>query len=532
MDNIDSLLNSAFDFSYINKSEFPETEMSSIGILGGGTAGYLLALALKVTHPKLKVTIIESSKIPIIGVGESTTTEICPFLHHVLGFDPIEFINEVEPSLKLGIRFEWGKKEHTHFNFNFFAGHLYESYCYEGHTKNSNLVSTLMNNGKVPFLKDESGDYTSLLDCVPFAYHLDNKKFVGYLKRKILSAEIEIIDEEVESVELDVNGYVGYLKTKSNKNLAYDLYVDCSGFRSKILGEALNTDFISFEKTLITDTALTFNMPNNRQIDPYTSAITMRNGWCWKIPMQGEDHYGYVYSSKHCSEEEAREEIIDRFGPIDDHKKINFRTGRHSKAWNKNVFSLGNAYGFIEPLESTAIQTIISSTMLLCRLMPYNLDDLTSITSINKEIAATWDSFRGFLGVHYKFNSKVDSPFWEWCRENCEIGNAEEIVRLFRQRPPLSRGHYGTSTGYVAYEPLIFNAYSYDSILIGQNVEARKTTPQMTEEEYYKRINDYEVLSSKCIDLVELFESRALDRPGVMSSLFENPESWVAETLV
>jgi len=50
-----------------------DTEVKRVDILGGGTAGYMTALALTQQIPCLDVTVIESSKIPVIGVGEATT---------------------------------------------------------------------------------------------------------------------------------------------------------------------------------------------------------------------------------------------------------------------------------------------------------------------------------------------------------------------------------------------------------------------------------------------------------------------------
>ena len=118
MTNLNDHLNNAFDLSYLETSGFPQTTFTSIGILGGGTAGYFAALSLKRSHPDMNVTVIESSKIPVIGVGESTTTEVLPFLHHFLGFDPIEFFQEVRPTLKFGIEFDWGCPGDYKFNFN------------------------------------------------------------------------------------------------------------------------------------------------------------------------------------------------------------------------------------------------------------------------------------------------------------------------------------------------------------------------------------------------------------------------------
>ena len=156
-------LNCAFDLNHLNKSDFPESQFKSVGILGGGTAGYFTALTLKACHPYLDIKVIESSRIPVIGVGESTTTEILPFLHHLLGFDPVDFFKKVKPTLKLGIQFDWGVPGDHHFNFNFFASHHHESYYYENSITNSNWPSVLMNNKKIPLLKESNGQHLSLI---------------------------------------------------------------------------------------------------------------------------------------------------------------------------------------------------------------------------------------------------------------------------------------------------------------------------------------------------------------------------------
>src|SRR5262245_27118541 len=82
----------------------------TVAIVGGGTAGYLTALALRRFRPELDVTLIESSRIPVIGVGEATTPEMVKFLHapRFLGRPVIDFWCRVQPTWKLGIKFAWG----------------------------------------------------------------------------------------------------------------------------------------------------------------------------------------------------------------------------------------------------------------------------------------------------------------------------------------------------------------------------------------------------------------------------------------
>lgn len=530
MASLSEHIENAFDLSYTEFSRVPTTEIKTIGILGGGTAGYLAALALKKLHPQIKTSVIESSKIPVIGVGESTTTEIVPFLHRTLGIDPQTFFREVEPTLKLGIRFDWGCPGDYHFNFNFFAGHHHESYYFEDSIKNQNWPSVLMDHNKIPVIKDRDGSLVSLLPSIPFSYHIDNKNLIRFLNKIVKQRQIPILDAQVTKVNLDDHGFVSNLETEEGHNLSFDLYIDCSGFRSRILGQELKTDFLPFNSTLINNRALTFDTPNNNVIKPYTQCTTMNNGWCWTIPMRKENHHGYVHSTLYCDEATALKEVQEKFGPITNYKIVEFRSGRHKQAWNKNVFALGNAYGFVEPLESTAIQTAVQSIMTLCRLMPNNHQDTSSIASINQEIAVSWDTFRWFLGIHYKYNNKLDTPYWKWCRENTNIGDAQMVVDLFHQRPPLCSSNLGTNSPYTALEALVFNSNSYDTLLYGQKVAKEPTKPTMSSEEYLSRTYSYQELTKKSLTLQELFEGDHLFNDDLLEQLFEDTDSWIVDT--
>lgn len=525
-------IENAFDLSYLEFPKCPETAIKSIGILGGGTAGYLTALAIQRLHPQIKVTVIESSKIPVIGVGESTTSEIIPFLHRTLGIDPGEFFREVEPTLKLGIRFSWGCPDDYKFNFNFFAGHQYESFYYENSIENANWPSVLMNEKKIPVVRQEDGTLLSFLGSIPFSYHIDNKNLIRFLNKQLKRRKIEIIDAEISDVHVDEQtGFVKSLSSKEGHQLSYDLYVDCSGFRSKIIGQTLKTEFRPFTSTLVTDRALTFDTPNNGVIAPYTAVTTMNNGWCWTIPMRGENHHGYVFSSKYCDEATALAEARAKYGHFENYKMVEFRSGRHEKAFNKNVFALGNAYAFIEPLESTAIQTAVHSIMTLCRLMPASLTDESSIKGINQEIASTWDTFRWFLAIHYKFNKQLDTPFWRHCNEHTEIGDAKDILALFDARRPLSASNFGSNTAFTSLESLVFNSYSYDTLLFGQKVVGRPLeAPAMTKAEYQKKLESYQYLTEHSLTLKELFDGDHLFEDELLEQLFEDPDTWIVET--
>ncbi len=91
-----------------------------IVVLGGGTAGFLSAIALRRTLSDVEIVIVRSTKLGVIGVGEGTIPSVVHFLHNFLGLNSFEMYRKVSASPKLGIRLLWGKRP----SFNYaFSGH-------------------------------------------------------------------------------------------------------------------------------------------------------------------------------------------------------------------------------------------------------------------------------------------------------------------------------------------------------------------------------------------------------------------------
>jgi len=240
----------------------------TVGIVGGGTAGYLTALALRRHRPELEVTLIESSAIPVIGVGEATTPEIVRMLHspHFLGRDILDFYRRVEPTWKLGIKFQFGPRD---FTFPFQRGRLLESKLYDGHLNNQSLAAMLMATDRGPVIRDEEGRVTSLAHLVRWAYHLENRRFVRYLAEEAAAAGVTHVDAKIAEVRKTPDGEgVAELVTDDGRRLSFDLYVDCSGFRSLLLEGALGSPYRDWSSTLFTDRAITASVPHDGTVKP------------------------------------------------------------------------------------------------------------------------------------------------------------------------------------------------------------------------------------------------------------------------
>lgn len=414
--------------------------ISSVGVIGGGTSGYFAALSLKRAFPHLRVALIESPDIPIIGVGEATTTLMPPFLHVELGLDIVELWEAVKPTFKLGIRFEWGlPPPEYYFSFPFGDADPITAAALDGELRRQSLISLLMHEQRGPVVRGPDGQDLSLLGSLKFAYHLDNAPFVRFLAAAARARGIEHVSMTIEHVRLSPDGTRVASLMGRERQVSYDFYVDASGFRSRVLEQSLGSPFQSYASSLFCDRAIVAAVPQHDGIHPYTTAETMNAGWCWRIPVRGEDHRGYVYSSAHLSEDEALAELRAKNPGLGEPSVVRFRSGRHADFWKGNVVAVGNAYGFVEPLESTALHMVIielaylraglsraGDPAALARFVPY----------ANQNVGGHWDYLRWFLALHYKYNRRLDTPFWRAARNDVDCSGFDELVASVREQGP------------------------------------------------------------------------------------------------
>ncbi|GAA2879188.1 tryptophan halogenase family protein [Nonomuraea rubra] len=498
-----------------------------VGVIGGGTAGYLTALALKAKRPWLEVTLVESPVVPIIGVGESTTPLMVTFLHHYLGVDPMDLYREVRPTWKLGIKFDWGPDPDgfaAPFDWDTNSVGIRGSLAAQGDINAATVQSLMMTAGRTPVF-DVGGRIVSLMNHLAFSYHLDNGRFVAFLTKLAAERGVRHLAAQVADVELDERGWVSRLRTGDGQELDFDLYVDCSGFRSLLLGKALETPFHSYGSSLYTDSAVTGNVEHGGRLKPYTTARTMNAGWCWAIPTRESDHLGYVYASSALSDDDAANELAKRFPGVTEPKFVRFRSGRHAEAWRGNVMGIGNSYAFVEPLESSGLLMITWGIIALVNLMPSSWSEPCPRDLVNQALADRWDAIRWFLAIHYKFNTRLDTPFWKEVRAGADVTGMQPLLDLYasgaplRLRDPLARGFADATS------PTFYGLAGVDTILLGQKVPARLLPPAEPMARWHARKAAADVLVKHA--LPQHLALRAYDsEPRLHEELLRQHDSW------
>ncbi len=491
-------------------------------VVGGGTSGYFAALALKRQLPELEVTLLESSKIPIIGVGEATTTLMPPFLHKQLGIDIEELYRDVRPTWKLGIKFDWGVPGEP-FMYPFGTAEPIEAFAHDGNIANQSVCAMMMARDRTPIVGCEDGGALSLLPQMKFAYHLENRALVAFLAREGRRAGLPHIDAEVTNVVVSKDGSrIEHLQLDDGRTLEADLFVDASGFRALLIEKALGSEFKSYASSLYCDTALVGNVPQHGLIEPYTTAQTMDAGWCWRIPVEGEDHRGYVYSSAYLSADQAHAEMLAKNPGLRDTWSVRFRSGRHAEFWKGNTVAVGNAYGFVEPLESTALHMVILELAYLVGALQAGAGERERKFA-NESMGAHWDFLRWFLAIHYKFNRQLDTPFWRDCRAELDVSGIQHLLDRFRARGPW---HESEDLHYVTGDP----GFSFGGIMIlllGQQVACpRPTATALSKADWDTRVREGKALVDRAYTQADAL-ALLRRQPHLLHEMISSSDSWI-----
>lgn len=449
-------------------------KIQSVVVVGGGSAGFLAAVTLKARMPVLNVTVIHSSKIPIIGVGEGTTLTMPIFLHGYLGIDPGRFHREVRPTYKLGIRFLWGPRERFFYTFSaqldkFLPGmprpngfYAYEDFEY------ADMAGALAAEGKAFAVQEGGGPVVN----TDLAYHIENEPFVRFLQNYAAEIGVETVDDEIQGVTQDDDG-ISALHLESGATRKGDLFIDCSGFSSILLGKELGEPLESFDSSLFCDRAIVggWRRKGNEPLLPYTTAETMDAGWAWRIEHDDYINRGYVYSSQFLDDDTAEEEFRKKNKSVGDCRMVSFESGARRKTWVKNVVALGNAAGFVEPLEATALAVICehAAKLVHCLADAHLEIDPKSREYYNRFCDGTWQDIRRFLALHYKYNTRTETDFWKACWNDTNLTGAEEIIDYYENcGPSLLWGR--TAMG--PSDPFTWEGYLV--MLVGQKVPFRR----------------------------------------------------------
>jgi tryptophan 7-halogenase len=430
-------------------------------VVGGGTAGWLtanyLARILNCVDPRaIRIDLVESPDIGILGVGEGTFPSIRGTLS-AIGIDEARFVREANATFKQGIRFvDWARPAGTPG-----ADHYFHPFSLPSQRADTpellpywllgaadpgvaladavTMQKRVADASRAP-KRVTDADYQGRLN---YAYHFDAVRFAALLADHGRSLGVHHLVATVEGVELDEQGAIARVLTRESGALAADLYVDCTGFRAELIGKALGSSFRSAKDTLFVDRAVAIQVPYPRADAPIPSctiSTAHEAGWTWDIGLQARRGVGYVYSSRHTDEARAERILRDYVGPAADGlnaRLLKFEAGFRPEQWRANCVSVGLSAGFVEPLESTGIGLIEMAAYLIAHLLPSDGDTTRVARHFNASMTTRYERIFDFIKMHYCLSQRRDSRFWV---DNTDAASIPDTLRdqlaMWRSRPP------------------------------------------------------------------------------------------------
>jgi tryptophan halogenase len=448
----------------------PRKPIRRIVIAGGGTAGWMVAAGIsKVLGKILDIKLIESDEIGTVGVGEATIPTLMNF-HSLLEINEQEFMAATQASFKLGISFEnWRNvgadyihsfgitgTDHWTAGFQHFwlkgrerrlAGD-YGDYCLELKAARLNRFAHLPRNG------------------MNYAYHMDASRYARYLRTFSEGFGVQRIEAKIARVNTDpASGDITSLRLDSGSEIEGDLFIDCTGFRGMLIGQAMKQEYDDWSHWLYCDSAIAVQTASTRPAVPYTRSIAHGAGWQWQIPLQHRVGNGIVFSSRHIEDELAKATLMANIDGdvLTQPRVIKFKPGQRRKTWSGNCVAIGLASGFLEPIESTSIHLIQRGIIRLMQMFPTNGISQADIDEYNQQTAAEIEHIRDFIILHYHVTNRRDTPFWTDCANMQVPASLRHRIELFRD------------TGRVFRVPNeLFAENSWIQVMLGQGVLPRQ----------------------------------------------------------
>ncbi len=411
--------------------------MKNIVILGGGTAGWMTAnlLQKKWRQRGIQISVVESPDIGIIGVGEGSTPLLKEFFDS-LEISESEWMPQCNATYKNGISFnDWstvpGYESYFHpfpcsLDFATF-GFLYKYTELRrkgadvlAHPNRFSLMAGLTERKLAPLPAENFPFHFQ------YGYHFDSVLIGKFLREKAKESGVSHIEATVEKVEQESDGSIKSLLLNTGQILSGDFFVDCSGFASILLQKTLKVPFVSFSENLFNDSAVAIPTDIETEIPAETLSTALSNGWAWKIPLTNRFGNGYVFSSKYCSPDEAETELRSHLNILEsdvEARHLKMKVGRVQETWAKNCVAVGLSQGFIEPLEATALQFVYSTIEQFSQALEEGNFSGKNRDEFNARMNANFEGVRDYIVLHYKTNSRSDSPYWIDNRENQKISD-------------------------------------------------------------------------------------------------------------
>ena len=455
------------------------TKPDHILIVGGGTAGWMAAnlMARRWLDRGIRISLVESPDIGIIGVGEGSTPQLKAFLDK-MGIAESDWMAKCNATYKVGISFvNWSSKPGYERYFHPFPAQAdrdnYRAFVYHCLLRRQGLdVDAHPDRFFLPAYLAAKQMGPQAAESFPFevlyGYHFDSQLLGEYLRDHAVSLGVDHLQGNVTEVQQNDDGDLACVVLDDGRRLDADFFVDSTGFRSLLLQQKLDVPFVGFGENLFNDAAVVLPTAQGEEINSQTVSTAMKHGWAWDIPLTNRVGNGYAYSSSYCSADEAETELREKTGLLESEipaRHLRMNVGQVAKHWHRNCIAVGLSQGFIEPLEATALHIVQETVESFMGNFESGSFTAGNQDRFNEIISQRFEGVRNYIVCHYRANSRTDTEYW---RDNAANENLSDSLKSLL-RTWLEKGDL---TEEIARQDIgrYYNTISWHCLLAGYGV--------------------------------------------------------------
>jgi tryptophan halogenase len=348
-----------------------------IAVLGAGSAGILTTGCIlkdfKNRGIDIEMTHVFDPTIPILGVGESTTSEVTFAIGQAFDFIFATEAEELNSTTKYGTHYiDWREKDII---FPFQTGY--------------------------------------------HAVHFDARDFakMGLDRLKKLYPNYTLLEGTVG--EQPMWDHSGVALTINKELNVFDYVIDCRGRPE---------DFTDYKEcNLILNSALVYDDPEPSDFG-FTRHVAHKYGWMFVIPLQHRTSHGLLYNNNFADKQMAIEELIRITNAteddIEDFRTFPIKPYYCKKTVNGRMLKNGNRAVFFEPMSANSLYMAVKNTQILSDYIrgEINEDEANELCILN------YRAVEDLINLIYHGGSIYENAFWDWAKDRASNNLKETDV--------------------------------------------------------------------------------------------------------
>lgn len=276
-----------------------------------------------------------------------------------------------------------------------------------------------------------------LLPPYDYGIHADTRRFAGAMLHYALTAGVQHFNSvAVDATVRADDGFVEAVTLGNGERLAADFFIDCTGTRGLLIGDALDVPFESWSRYLPCNQVLAVASNETFDVAAVTRIAARHDGWSRRIQLADRAEFQLFFNNSTSSPDQiaaqfaadVRADIatVRNLGPID--------AGQRDMAWRANCVAIGDSACRMEALETSALSRAHRSTMRLVSLWPDAECDPAIAVEYNRMTARDNGFALDYAALFYALGRRQDGAFWDLAGSLEPPARLVERLSLFRSR--------------------------------------------------------------------------------------------------